>query len=225
MAKVSNPFGMSNVLSTIGILAILANSLIIVKFGNRRVLLMTGLIVCGILQLIVAVVYDKKPGQKSTGTIIVALSSLYMFSYNGLIATYAWLAGGEIPTQRLRSHTFGIAAAVGFAGAWLTTFTAPYFINPASLNWGPRYGYIWFPSCLVAAAWVFFFLPEVKNRTLEEIDEMFEARLPARKFRTYKCVGVLNTLDAEARKSIEKENRVEVLMSEKVQAEVGVAKE
>jgi hypothetical protein len=55
-----------------------------------------------------------------------------------MIATYAWLAGGEIPSQRLRSYTFGLAAAVGFFGAWLTTFTAPYFINPASLNWGPK---------------------------------------------------------------------------------------
>ncbi|KAF1967381.1 monosaccharide transporter-like protein [Bimuria novae-zelandiae CBS 107.79] len=225
MAKVTNPFAMSNVLSTIGILAIIANSLIIVKFGNRRVLLMTGLLNCGILQLIIAIVYDKQPGTKSTGTVIIALSCLYMFNYNGLIATYAWLAGGEIPTQRLRSHTFGMAAAVGFAGAWLTTFTAPYFINPAALNWGPRYGYIWFPSCVIAAAWVFVFLPEVKNRTLEEIDEMFEARLPARKFKTYKCVGVLNTLDADARKSIEKQNRVEVLMSEKVQTETSIVKE
>jgi len=90
----------------------------------------------------------------------------------GMIATYAWLSGGEIPSQRLRSYTFGFAAAIGFLGAWLTTFTAPYFINPSSLNWGPRYGYIWFPSCVVAALWVYFFLPEVKGRTLEEIDEM-----------------------------------------------------
>ena len=92
-----------------------------------------------------------------------------------MIATYAWLSGGEIPSQRLRSHTFGLAAAVGFAGAWLTTFTAPYFINPSALNWGPRYGYIWFPSCTIAAVWVFFFLPEVKNRTLEEVTEMVSA--------------------------------------------------
>jgi len=225
MAKVSNPFAMSNVLSCIGIIAIIANSLIIVRFGNRRVLLMTGLLLCGILQIIIASVYHRKPGAKSTGTVIVALSCLYMFSYNGMIATYAWLAGGEIPTQRLRSHTFGLAAAVGFAGAWLTTFTAPYFINPQSLNWGPRYGYIWFPSCVVAATWVFFFLPEVKNRTLEEIDEMFEARLPARKFKTFKCVGVLNTIDAGARKSIDKEQAIEVLRSEKVQAEMTISKE
>lgn len=76
------------------------------------------------------------------------------------------------PRQRLRSYTFGAASAVAFLAAWLVTFTAPYFINPESLNWGPRYGYIWFPSCLVTAAWVYFFLPEVHGRTLEEIDEM-----------------------------------------------------
>jgi hypothetical protein len=57
-----------------------------------------------------------------------------------MVAAYAWLSGGEIPSQRLRSYTFGIASAVGFLGAWLATFTAPYFINPESLNWGPEYG-------------------------------------------------------------------------------------
>ena len=36
---------------------------------------------------------------------------------------------------------------------------------------------------------MYFYLPEIKNRTLEEIDEMFEARLPARKFRKYVCTG------------------------------------
>ena len=189
MSKVPNPFAMSNILSAMGILAIFFNSLIVVRYGRRRVIMMIGLAFCGILQLIIAVVYDKQPGTTSTGTVPVALTCIYMMSYNGMISTYAWLAGGEIPSQRLRSYTFGLAAAVGFLFAWLTTFTAPYFINPESLNWGPRYGYIWFPSCCVGAIWVFLFLPETKGRTLEEIDEMFEAGVPARKFRKHVCVG------------------------------------
>ncbi|KAK3903686.1 general substrate transporter [Staphylotrichum tortipilum] len=188
MSKVPNPFGMSNILSAMGILAIIFNSLIVVRYGRRRVIIMTGLALCGIFQLIIAVVYEKNPGTKATGQVLVGFTCIYMMSYNGMIATYAWLAGGEIPSQRLRSYTFGLAAACGFFFAWLTTFTAPYFINPESLNWGPRYGFIWFPSCIVAALWVFFFLPETKGRTLEEIDEMFEARLSARKFRNYVCV-------------------------------------
>jgi hypothetical protein len=63
-----------------------------------------------------------------------------------MIAAYAWLSGGEIPSQRLRSYTFGVASAVAFAGAWLATFTAPYFINPDALNWGPEYGMSIIPS-------------------------------------------------------------------------------
>lgn len=86
-----------------------------------------------------------------------------------------------------------VRAAVSLSSFHLTdsslSFTAPYFINPASLDWGPKYGYIWVPSCLIAAAFVWICLPEVKGRTLEEIDEMFEKRLPARKFRTYVCTG------------------------------------
>lgn len=163
------------------------------------------------------------------------MSVIYICGYNGMVATYAWLAGGEIPSQRLRSHTFGIAAAVGFLGAWLATFTAPYFINPAALNWGPEYGrliftlkihqpsanddrvgWIWGPSCLITVVWIYFYLPEIKNRTLEEIDEMFEARLPARKFRQYVCTGrhvtddTLETKSAEERVSNEKKGTVEI---------------
>ncbi|KAK3620600.1 hypothetical protein LTR56_023313 [Elasticomyces elasticus] len=82
-----------------------------------------------------------------------------------------------------------MSSSTGFLGAWLATFTAPYFINPDALNWGPRYGYIWVPPCLLAAAWVFFFLPEVKGRSLEKIDEMFACKIPARKFRGYVCTS------------------------------------
>jgi len=75
-----------------------------------------------------------------------------------MVSTYAWISGGELPSQRLRSYTFGFATAVGFFAAWLATFTAPYFINPESLNWGPKYGYIWAPSCFLSAyVPVFFF--------------------------------------------------------------------
>jgi len=85
MAKVSDPFAMSNVLSAASLTAILINAAIVVRWGRRRVLLMGGFALAAIFQLIVAVVYDKKPGQPSTGQVIVALSCLYMMAYNGMI--------------------------------------------------------------------------------------------------------------------------------------------
>ncbi|KAK0384884.1 hypothetical protein NLU13_7362 [Sarocladium strictum] len=211
MAKVSDPFAMSNVLSMAAMVAIITNAFVVVRWGRRRRFLLNGLLISGCFQLIIAVTYQQNPGSPSTGKVLVALSCLYMVAYNGMIAAYSWLVAGEIPSQRLRSHTFGVAAAVGFLGAWLITFTAPYFINPSALNWGPRYGYIWFPSCIVSAVWVFFFLPETKGRTLEEIDVMFQERVPARKFHAYQITTELSS-SKEGKPSVE----VVVQQAEKV---------
>ena len=179
----------SCILVSVGVLAIFVNLAIMVRYGRRRTFLTAGLIICAFCQLIVAVVYQENPGTSQTGKVVVAISVIYIFVYNGAICPFSWLSGGELPSQRLRSYTFGLAAAIGFLGAWVTTFTAPYFINPNALNWGyvssplivlrllrricsPKYGYIWFPSSLIAAAFIYFYLPELKDRTLEEIDEM-----------------------------------------------------
>ena len=82
MAKVEDPFAMSNVLSTSSLIAIIINACIVVRYGRRRVLLLGGLTIAGFFQLIFAVVYDRKPGQIVTGRVLVALSCLYMATYN-----------------------------------------------------------------------------------------------------------------------------------------------
>ncbi|KAI1266909.1 MFS monosaccharide transporter-like protein [Xylariaceae sp. FL1019] len=195
MAGVGNSFENSCILTGAGVASLLFNALVITKYGRRRVMMISGFILCGLTQLAIAVVYTVEPGTRRSGQVLVGLSVAYIVSYNALISTYAWLSGGELASQRLRSHTFGLATAVGFFGAWLTTFTAPYFINPYELNWGPKYGYIWFGSCVIAAVWIWLYLPEAKDRRLEEIDEMFEAKVPARRFQKYQCVGVHATID------------------------------
>ncbi|PNS21008.1 hypothetical protein CAC42_3345 [Sphaceloma murrayae] len=189
MANVGKPFENAVILTSIGVFAILVNSVVVTKFGRRRVFLMSGLLLCGLFQIIIAVIYTVRPNARGAAKSLVGLTCLYIVAYNGLIATYAWVLGGEAPSQRLRSYTFGLGASVGFFGAWLATFTAPYFINPAALNWGPKYGYIWAPSCIITAVFVYWFIPETQGRTLEEITEMFEAKVPARQFRRYRCIG------------------------------------
>lgn len=93
----------------------------ITRWGRRRVFLTTGLILCAVTQLIIAAVYTAAPKAESTLKLIVGISVLYILSYNGMISSYAWVSGGELPSQRLRSYTFGAAASVGFFGAWLAT--------------------------------------------------------------------------------------------------------
>lgn len=63
-----------------------------------------------------------------------------------LLGPYAWMVGAEYPNNHLRAHTFGLATALNFLGNWIGIFTAPYFINPASLGWSAKYGCVSFPK-------------------------------------------------------------------------------
>lgn len=124
--------------------------------------------------------------------------------------------------NQLRAFTFGLATALNFLGNWAGTFSAPYFINTAKFDWGPKYGYIWFGSNMLCVVFTWFFLPETRDRTLEEIHEMFEARLPARKFKGYVCTGVeryaAEAIEEKAGelKAVERSAHVEELQDERV---------
>jgi hypothetical protein len=50
---------------------------------------------------------------------------------------------------------------------------------------GPKYGYIWAGSNFICAIFFFLFIPEMKGRSLEELDELFDNRVSVRQFPTY----------------------------------------
>lgn len=134
MANIGNPFENSCILMGVGVLAIIVNSFVITNYGRRRVFMVTGLTICGISQFIVAAVYTAQPGTSNTGKVIIGISILYLIGYNGCLSSYSWLAGGEIPSQRLRSYTFGLATAIGFFGA--VSIVAPDVVTQNTADWG-----------------------------------------------------------------------------------------
>lgn len=66
---------------------------------------------------------------------------------------------------------------------------------------GAKYGYLWFGTNLICALFFFFFMPELKGRTLEEIDELFAKRVSAWDFKKYQT-----TIQDEALAEIRRKN-------------------
>lgn len=183
--------------------------LILTWFAARRVgprrLILVGCAICSFSMLVIAAVYSGNLSIHQSGVGLLVGMSFYLFAFNFGLEPYTFLTAGELPAQNLRGYTMGLSVGVSFIAAWLCTFTAPYFINPAEMNWGPKYSYIWFASGLISLVFVYFFLPDVNGRSLEEIDEMFRNKIPARAFKKYVCVeieqaherGALNVLASE----------------------------
>ncbi len=69
MAHVGSAFENSCILTGVGVIIIIINSAIITKWGRRRVFLMVGMFLCGLCQLIVAIVYNANPGAPSTSKV------------------------------------------------------------------------------------------------------------------------------------------------------------
>ncbi|KAI2468531.1 general substrate transporter [Annulohypoxylon bovei var. microspora] len=187
VAGVKNAFALSTMITCMGLAGVLA-SVSIVLYVDRRVILLIGVGACGLCQLAFAIAWTVAPGTEAAAKVIVAFNALFTFFYVAY-APYAWLLGGELPSNHLRAHTYGLSTVLNFLGNWLGVFTAPYFINPASLGWSARYGYIWFASNVIVFVFTWAFIPETRDRTLEEINEIFEAKVPARKFKSYVCTG------------------------------------
>lgn len=51
-------------------------------------------------------------------------------------------------------------------------------------------GFIWFGSTVLVLLFVSFAVPEVRGRSLEEIEEMFDKGIPAWQFKDFVCEGV-----------------------------------
>lgn len=66
---------------------------------------------------------------------------------------------------------------------FVTSFTTPYLIGAAYANLGAKLGYIYGGINELVVVGVFFLLPELKGRSLEEIDQLFESGAKLRKFK------------------------------------------
>ncbi|KAK3331515.1 MFS transporter [Apodospora peruviana] len=215
-AGVTEAFSYSVMVTCMGLTGALASAFVVRRL-DRRLIVLIGVGACGLCQLAFAITWTVAPGSVAAAKCVIAFISLFTFFYVAY-APYAWLMGGEYPNNHLRAHTYGVATALNFLGNWLGVFTAPYFINPASLGWNAKYGYIWFGSNAILFVFTWFCIPETRDRTLEEIHEMFEANVPARKFKSYVCTSTRAMADAaiketEVNSVVHKEN---VVRTEKV---------
>jgi MFS transporter, SP family, sugar:H+ symporter len=156
------------------------------RYIDRRILLITCSCINAALMLAIGTVYTvMHVGSPSAGKVLVGLSITVTWIWGIGQAPVLWSIETEVPSQRLRSRTVGLAQAMDFVFAWLCTYCTPYFINPESLNWGPKYCYIWAGSNIILAVWVFLVIPETRGRSLEQLDELFENKIPTLKFSKY----------------------------------------
>ncbi|KAF4881492.1 Hexose transporter HXT13 [Colletotrichum fructicola] len=112
-----------------------------------------------------------------------------------LLVDRAAITPAEVPSPRLRGKTAMIAWTVNNFSNFIATFTLPYLMNPGYGNLGPKVGFIYGSFSLISVVWGFFYFPELKGRTLDEVDMMFRANVAARKTSSWKSEGYIEAVN------------------------------
>ncbi|KAH7130951.1 general substrate transporter [Dactylonectria macrodidyma] len=101
-----------------------------------------------------------------------------------------WPAGyaimGETSSLRLRAKTQALGGVAQQGSSVLMSFVLPYTFNTDAGNLGGKTGFIFVGLCLIAIGICFFCLPEMKGRSVTDIDHMFTLKLPARAFKKWR---------------------------------------
>jgi hypothetical protein len=130
---------------------------------------------------------------------MIALVAIWVAAYSVSCAPIGWIALVENSTPQLRTQTAGIAAVLQSCSgvifvrtAWShsacqtlmsQTYSVPLMLSSQYAGWGAKIGFFFGPLAAIFTGLVYFAVPETKGRSYAELDELFERRIPAWRFK------------------------------------------
>lgn len=89
---------------------------------------------------------------------------------------------GEASTRRVVKKTSNLAVSLSVVAAFVVSFTAPYLTGTGYANLGGKVGYIYGSLTVLITVLTWWYVPEMKGRSLEELDVLFRDRVATHMF-------------------------------------------
>lgn len=113
-------------------------------------------------------------------TAVTLMIIIIICSLGAWPASYA--VAGETSSLRLRAKTQGLGILFHNLANIIFNLILPYIYNPDSGDLRAMTGFVYAGFCVLAVAGTWFWVPEMKGRSVGEIDAMFELRIRTRDF-------------------------------------------
>jgi MFS family permease len=133
------------------------------------------MIVC---EFIIAAVGTALPGSKAASTTLIVFVCIYIFGFATTWGPGAWVLIGEIYPLPIRAKGVAIATASNWLWNFVIGYITPYIVDPDQGDLGAKVFFVWGSTCCMALLFAFFFVPETKGLSLEQVDKMLEESHP-----------------------------------------------
>jgi sugar porter (SP) family MFS transporter len=188
---ISNTFLISLVFTLINVLSTPISFWTVERFG-RRPLLVWGAFSMLICQFIVAIVGDivgfnhshRLPDGTKVADNITAVNAqiaficIFIFFFASTWGPGAWVVTGEVFPISIRSRGIALSTASNWLWNTVIAVITPYMVGEDRGNLKSNVFFVWGSLCTCACVYAYFFVPETKGLTLEQVDRMFEESTP-----------------------------------------------
>ncbi|KAH6638481.1 general substrate transporter [Boeremia exigua] len=167
---------------------IFATAIAIALMGSvgRRTFYLYGSSSIGLCMLIVGILGFAIKSAKDVAIPVAVFLIFVQIAFKISLGPTTYVIAGEMASSRVRAQTIVIGRSLYVCGQIVVQQLNPRMLNndKTAWNWGAKTGLFYFGFCLIWVIWIFFFLPETKERSFAEIDYLFKKGVSARKFRT-----------------------------------------
>jgi len=122
----------------------------------------------------VAAVGTAKPNSQAANYCLVTFVCLYIFFFASTWGPAAWVVIGEIFQLPIRSKGVALSTASNWFWNCIIAVITPYMVDPGKGGLGVEVFFIWGALCMTCALFAYWFVPETKSLTLEQVDRMME---------------------------------------------------
>lgn len=160
------------------------NWVAITPYVGRRTIYLWGMAVMALVLYIIGIlsVWTK---HQSVGLAQAVLTLIWTFVFQLSVGQLGWSLPTEVSSTRLRQKTMVAARDTYYVSSVISSVINPYLLNPTAWNVKGYTGFVYGTTALLTFIWAYFRLPETKNRTFEELNQLFAKRVSARYFKDY----------------------------------------
>ncbi|KAF1961924.1 MFS general substrate transporter [Byssothecium circinans] len=170
------------------VLGLLGNGVgiwMVARIGRRKLVLSTLSVAAGLwLSMGIANCFTAKA--------VVWFSAAAMMATVTICGLGVWPAGYAIASEtsslRLRARTQGLGWTVNAFSMAVSGIVLPYMYNPDAGNLRGKVAFVFAATCLVGVGVSWAVVPEMKGRSVAEVDRMFELGVAARGFEGWRGV-------------------------------------
>ncbi|KAF8187140.1 monosaccharide importer [Pholiota molesta] len=186
-AGMANPFIITIICDVVNTVATICSLPFIDKVGRRRLLIIgaAGMCVCEFIVAIVGVTVGNVQADGSVNLVaqrvLIAFVCIYIVFFAMSWGPVAWVVTAEVFPLSIRGKGMSLSVASNWLWNFGIGYATPYLVNPTThgvngekaADLGVKVFFIWGGTCVGSLLFTYFFVPETRGLSLEQIDMVY----------------------------------------------------